>query len=441
MTPQPPTQEAIRPTRKRAHQVDSIGTAGHVVEQVPARDPARTAWIVLLTAFAVFCILAVTVPWGLYRYTRTATAPRMATVEPISSTGGTVLAEFSGVTKPVAGPIDIPEGGRIVTDEQSAAFVQFFEGSNLRLAANTEVVLRRMRAPRWRWSRAVDTLIVEVHHGRITLGAANVFGTPLHYEVHSPHMMAVLGEESYYRVDVSQNETQVVTYEKSYSGAEQAQVQAAGKTVRLGPGQRTQVMAGQPPSAPVGAVENLVADSYFASSLGEVWRTFHDQGLDGDDGVDGQVSVVEVEGRRAVQFFRQGSRENSADVGITQDINEALPDLTTSLALQADLKILDQKVAGGGVKSTEYPVVFRLKYKDAQGSEHVWYHGFYYKPGNLMQNGEQVPRDTWRTYDSGNLLDPETGLIPPPARIVSLEVLASGHDYWSMVSYVRLLVD
>jgi hypothetical protein len=52
-----------------------------------------------------------------------------------------------------------------------------------------------------------------------------------------------------------------------------------------------------------------------------------------------------------------------------------------------------------------------------------------------------VSQRVWRTYDSGNLLHPETGLIPPPARIVSLEVLASGHDYWSLVSYVRLLAD
>ncbi|MFQ5595268.1 MAG: hypothetical protein ACE5HA_14070 [Anaerolineae bacterium] len=419
---------------------ESVSTAGQVAERVPAIDPARTAWMVLLTAFAIFCILAVTVPWGVYHYVRTATAPRMATVEPISSTGGTVLAEFAGVTRAVAGPIDIPERGRIVTDEQSAAFVQFFEGSNLRLAANTEVVLHRMRAPRWRWSRATDTLIVEVGQGRITLGAANAVGVPLDYEVHSPHMTAVLGEGSY-RVDVSTEGTQVVVYEKSYGRTERAQVQAIGETVQLGPGQRTQVVAGQPPSAPVGAIENLMDDSYFARPLGEAWRTYHDQGLDGDDGVDGQVSIVEVEGRRAIQFLRQGSKENSADVGIVQKINEVLPDLTTSLTLQADLKILDQEVEGGGVKSTEYPVVFRLKYKDAQDSEHVWYHGFFYKPGNLMQNGEQVPQGAWRTYDSGNLLDPETGLKPPPVKIVSLEILASGHDYHSMVSYVRLLVD
>lgn len=425
---------------ERARQAESVGTAGRIAEQTPAHDPTRTAWIVLLTAFAIFCILAVTVPWGIYRYIRTATSSRMATVEPISSTGGTVLAEFSGVTQPVAGPIDVPEGGRIVTDEQSAAFVQFFEGSNVRLAANTEVALRRMRAPRWQWSQAADTLVVAVRRGRITLGAANAVGVPLHYEVHSPHMTAVLGEGSY-RVDVAQDQTQVVAYEKSYSGVEQAQIQAAGKTVRIGPGQRTQVMAGQPPSAPVGAIENLVADSYFQRSLGEVWRTFHDQGGDGDDGVDGEVSIIETEGRRAVQFIRQGSKDNSADVGIVQDIDEALPDLTTSLTLQADLKIIDQELPGGGLKSSEYPVVFRLKYKDVQGSEHVWYHGFYYQPGNHVQNGEQVPQDKWRTYDSGNLLAPESGLTPPPARIVSVEVLASGHDYWSMVSYVRLLVD
>jgi hypothetical protein len=440
VTPQPPAHGAIRPIEERVRQAESIGVAGRIEEHAPARDPARTAWIVLLTAFAIFCLLAVSVPWSIYRYIRIATASRMAVVEPISSTGGTVLAEFSRVTQPVAGPLDVPEGGRIMTDEQSAAFVQFFEGSTLRLAANTEVVLRRMRAPRWRWSWAIDTLVVEVRRGRITLGAASAVDVPLRYEVHSPHMMAILNEGSY-RVDVSQDKTQVVAYEKSYSGAEQVQVQATGKTVRLGPGQRTQVMAGQPPSAPVGAVENLVEDSYFTRPLGEVWRPFGNQGGDGDDGVDGTVSILETEGRRAVQFLRQGSKNNSADVGIVQVIDEALPDLTTSLTLQADLKIHDQQLPGGGVMSTEYPVVFRLKYKDAENNEHVWYHGFYYKAGNHVQNGEFVSQNSWRTYDSGNLLDLETGLTPPPARIVALEVLASGHDYRSMVSYVRLLVD
>lgn len=419
---------------------ESVGPAGRTRDQVASRNPARTAWVVLLTAFALFCLLAITLPWGAYRYLRTATAPRRATVEPISDTGGTVLTEFGGVTQPVAEAINVPPGGRIVTDEQSAAFVQFFEGSNLRLAANTEVVLQQMRAPRWRWSRAPDTLIVEIRHGRITLGAANAVDVPLHYEIRSPHATVALGEGSY-RIDVAPAETEVVAYEKSYSGTEQAEVSAAGKMVQLGPGQRTQVSAGQPPSAPIGAVENLVADSYFTQPLGEVWQPFHDQGGDGDDGVDGHVSITEMEGRRAVQFSRQDSQNNSADVGIVQEINETLPDLTTSLSLQADLKILDQEIAGGGVQSTEYPVVFRLKYKDAQGSEHVWYHGFYYKPGNHVQNGEQVPQGEWRTYDSGNLLDPSTGMTPAPTRIVSLEVLASGHDYWSLVSYVRLLAD
>ncbi len=434
------TEETHPERRTPALTAESVGAAGRRRAQAPARDPARTAWIVLLLAFAVFCLLAITVPWGVSRYLRTATAPQQASVEPISSTGGTVLAEFSGVTQPVSAIIDVPPGGRIVTDEQSGAFVQFFEGSNLRLAANTEVILRRMRAPRWRWSRASDTLLVEIRRGRITLGAASAVDVPLHYEVRSPHAIAVLGEGSY-RIDVTPTETEVVAYEKSYGGVEWAEVSAAGKTVRLGPGQRTQVLAGQPPSAPLGAVENLVDDSYFALPLGEVWTPFRDQGGDGDDGVDGQVSIIEMEGRRAVQFSRQDSRDNSADVGIVQEVDEALPDLTTSLTLQADLKILDQEIAGGGVQSTEYPVVLRLKYKDAQGSEHVWYHGFYYEPGNHVQNGEQVPQGEWRTYDSGNLLDPTTGLNPPPVKIVSLEVLASGHDYWSLVSYVRLLVD
>jgi hypothetical protein len=366
----------------------------------------------------------------------------MATVQPISGTSGTVLMQIGRLTtQPVTGALEAPEGARITTDEASKAFVQFFEGSNLRLAPNTEVILHRMRAPRWRWSRAPDTLVIEVLRGRITLAAAGpFFGVPLHYEVRSPHMRALLSEGSY-RIDVAPEGTKVVAYEKGYSGVGRAEIHAAGETVVLGPRQRTQVPAGGPPSPPVGSTEPLLKDSTFSQPLGEAWTVFHDPGGDGDDGVPGRVEIVEIEGRRVVQFLRRGSRDNSADVGISQQINEELPDLVTSLVLQAELKVLEQELAGGGFQSTEYPVIFRLKYKDAQGNDHVWYHGFYYKPGNAMQNGEQVPRDKWYYYDSGNLLDPETGLQPRPVKLISLDVLASGHDYWSMVSVVWLLVE
>lgn len=430
---------AVAP-RERTRPTEAVGVAPREAEQSVTGDPTRTAWAVLLAAFAAFCILAIVLPWAGYRYVRTATAPRMADVEPISSAGGTVLAVFGGVPQAVNSVLEVPEGGRVITDKESAAFVQFFEGSNVRLAANTEVILRQMRAPRWRWSRADDKIVLDIRQGRVSLGAASASDVPLHYEIRSPHATAVLGEGSY-RVDVTPAETLVVAYEKSYAGTEQAEVRAAGETVQLGPGQRTRVSAGQVPSAPVSAVENILDDSYFTQPLGEVWQPFYNQGGDGDDGVPGRVSILETEGRRAVQFVRQGSLDNSADVGIVQQINETLPDLTTSLTLQADLRIIDQELPGGGVQSTEYPIVFRLKYKDVEDNEHVWYHGFYYLPGDHVQNGDQVPPAEWRTYDSGNLLDPTTGLSPPPVRLVSLEILASGHDYWSMVSYVRLLAD
>lgn len=410
-------------------------------QQVSEQQIARTAWIVLLSAFAVFCILAVSAPWAAYHYLRAATAARAASVEPISGTSGTVLMQIGRLTHPVTESLDAPEDARITTDEASKAFIQFFEGSNLRLAPNTEVILRRMRSPRWRWSRAPDTLMIEVLRGRVTLAVAEpLFGVPLRCEVRSPHMAALLSEGSY-RIDVTPQDTQVVTYEKSYSGLGRAEIHAGGETVVLGPRQRTRIPAGEPPSPPVGAIENLVTDSTFSRPLGEAWTVFHDQGGDGDDGVDGQASIVDLEGRHAVQFLRRGSRDNSADVGISQRIDEELPDLVTSLTLQAELKVLEQELAGGGIQSTEYPVIFRLKYKDAEGNDHVWYHGFYFKPGNAMQNGEQVPQGRWYYYDSGNLLDPETGLNPPPVRLISLEVLASGHDYWGMVSVVWLLVE
>ena len=58
----------------------------------------------------------------------------------------------------------------------------------------------------------------------------------------------------------------------------------------------------------------------------------------------------------------------------------------------------------------------------------------------MVTGGEKIPQNTWFPFESGNLLDrlKEEGL-PPPAMINYLRIYASGHNYDSLVTEVRLM--
>ena len=84
-------------------------------------------------------------------------------------------------------------------------------------------------------------------------------------------------------------------------------------------------------------------------------------------------------------------------------------------------------------------MILRLIYEDAYGSRAEWYRGFYYQnaAGNPTLNGQLIPRNIWFPYRSPNLLE----LNPPPKRILALDIYASGWDYESLVSRVRLVIE
>ena len=81
-----------------------------------------------------------------------------------------------------------------------------------------------------------------------------------------------------------------------------------------------------------------------------------------------------------------------------------------------------------------------IKYRDQYGSEGEWVHGFYYQNAfnNPTNNGELVPQDVWVPFESGNLFEIAE---PRPFYITAIHIYASGWDYESWVSNVKLIVE
>ena len=117
-----------------------------------------------------------------------------------------------------------------------------------------------------------------------------------------------------------------------------------------------------------------------------------------------------------------------------------VPSSPRKMRLIADVRVHSQSLAGGGILSSEYPLILRMRYRDVYGSEAEWVHGFYIQNtlNNPTNNGERIPADVWVPFESGNLLET---LDPKPFYVTTIQIYASGWDYESYVTAVRLIVE
>ncbi len=405
------------------------------------RKPERVAWTVLLAAFVIFCTCAVSLPLGIRWYLTTAMTTREAKVTCLE---GTAVIEdpLRGTASPllVNETISVSEGTIISVDESAQAVLTFFDQSLVRLFPRTTVSLERMRTPRFDLSSLPAQISLNVRGGRLYANTVLRGSPAVEFRVNSLQAHTLLAEDGGYSFEVSNERTEVIVQRGTAAvSSVSTAVPADAAQVTLSSRQRTVVEIGKAPLAPLKAERDLLVNGDFSSPLDTGWTAFNDQGGDGGD-IDGQVSLVEDEGRRAVRFVRTRGEFNHCETIIEQELNRDLPDPITVLKLRATVKLVDQSLSGGGYLSSEYPLMIRVSYRDMYGSEAEWVRGFYYQNfnNNPTQDGQEIPQGKWYFYESENLLD--TFRISP-RRIVRLRVYASGWSYESLVSDISLVVE
>ncbi len=395
------------------------------------KNPERLAWIVLSISFAIFCSLAVGIPLGIRWYLINATQVHKTSLAAI---GGTVIVEEPNANVPFAvtdTKDDVVEGSTIKTDATSQAFVEFFEHSTLHLYNKTQVIIHKTQSPKFALSSKPNLIALEVLGGRVRIGVAPSTHSSLDFQVQTPHAVVELREDGSYSLEVSTEELHL-TVRDGY-----ARVMAMGKVVELGRGERTIVEIGREPVGPLPAERDLIVNGDFKQPLAVGWKAYHEQ-IDPKE-VSGKAEIITFGDRQAVRFWRMGKARNHAETGILQVINKDVRDFTF-LQLQLSVRLLDQSLPGGGTLSSEFPIIVRIDYKDINGNDNFWTHGFYFKDpieGWPIINGEKIPRYVWYPYESPNLMEELRDV--KPAFIKSIRIYASGHDYQSMVSQVQLL--
>jgi hypothetical protein len=402
------------------------------------KNPERVAWTVLLLALVFFCLLAVGIPLGIRSYLLNAAEDQDTQLQVIE---GTVLVQeprqrdLMAVTESAT----LSPGDEVFTDNASSATLDLFDRSHLTLYGNTKVKLEQVQAPRFDVSEHLDQITLDMTGGLVRVGVALPGKRATRFEVVTPHTGLVL-EEGSYRIEVSNEGTQVTVVRG------QATVQGNAFRMVIPQGTRTFVDLTGEATAPMPAARNLIVNGDFQQPLGSGWVTT--TMILEPSANPPTVQVVESGGRQSVRLVRRESDNGiHSEAAIQQKLDQDVRDFVR-LEVLLDVKLDFQSLSGGGMLSSEFPVIVRLDYKDRWGNDQFWTHGFYYQnqagyPIALDPwggpAGERIPRNVWYPYESSNLLEllGESG----PVHITGLTVYASGWNYDSLVTEIQLIVE
>ncbi len=392
------------------------------------RQKERRAWLILLSAFCGSMLLAVLIPYGAIRYYHDATVAKEATLEVVS---GTVRIARQGATADVAADNGTPilEGFTVKTDGTSRAFITLFDGSTIYVFENTELTVRRLRASRF--TKNTTIVWLAERQGRLRVGVAPKTTRDVTFLIDTPQSTVNL-EDGSYAIEVDQRGTTMTA--RAGSGA----VTALKSTVTVTRGQRSTILPGQAPGAPEPAALDLVLNGDFSQrDVGWTQKTVVEAGR--SDDISGKTVFGSDPDGKAVRFMRRGSKNSHGENGIYQAINRDVSDFV-SLKLSLDVRIIYQSLSGGGYLGSEYPLIVHITYRDEAGAQVTWARGFYYQndAGYPTTVGEQAPADVWIPYEK-DLFALEG--YPKPFRLLSIEVLASGWDYESILKSVSILAE
>jgi hypothetical protein len=399
------------------------------------KNPERLAWAILLMSFFICIGSIIAVPLVARSFVLFSLEKQNVSLE---VERGPVRVTWAGRGEPIAIAEQrdaIPERTIVTTDLTEGRLVMHAPQkdapvvTSIQLYDNTKVVLSSARSPRFSISQLPHRVALEVRTGRVRINVSGTEDRPTTTEVQTPHGAITLAEGSY---EVKVNSTTEVTVRQG-----QAKLHVGQQEMLLVPNQRAAMSDGKV-GEPLPAVRNLITNGDFQTELND-WATYSRQ-ADPEQPA-GNIGIVANEGRRVVDFYRDGS--NHAEVGIHQEIDYDVRDFT-SLELHLAVRILSEDIGGFegcGSLGSECPIIIRIDYEDVYGSESELLYGFYIgepQDGWLTYEwADPVREGSWQTYDSGNLMAELAGT--PPALIKSVTIYASGHSFHAMVTEVELL--
>lgn len=399
-----------------------------VSEQKRAEQMERRTWRVVWLAFAVW-LIAVTLATGwAAAFVQSAVMPAPSTLGAVS---GVVLYREADQRSEASARegLQIFEGDEIATSFGSRAAIRVPDGSAVELFPETRIQLEAARIGRFN-SAATQTRLA-LFSGTVRLSVPALGGRGPGVQLVLPEGMLSFAPGDY-TVRASREATRVSVWSGHATFLARDGPKEASDGTKL-------VIAAGGTTSTIDLLENIVGNGDFSDNLAgwEIWEDLEQ----GRPDVRGQLEVISASGTgsppKALRIWRSSLRDAHNETGLRQRLDRDVAG-ARAIRVEARLRVDLASLSGGGYLGSEYPIMLRVRLRDARGGDVAWTQGFYYaNPENRpVPIGVTVPRGEWRAV-SADLLQ----VVNQPATIESIEVFGAGHTFDALISSVRLLVD
>lgn len=422
------------------------------------KNPERTAWAVLLTAFVACCVLGVGAALWVRWFVLESTVSLVVDLSVSRNTVGVTAAGRAEETE--RDTRILAERATLTTDSTSQALLTFRDPySNRVLATFTllqDSVITFQSSGRPRFEASAMPYSVEIIGAR---GRADVI-IPL--DLDRRLRFRIFGAYDTV-IELEQSGRYWVTLGGDHAGVAVRQGQAvlglrASETVAVVvPAGERGIVPGPDPEEPISLVparRDLLVNSSFdlydltsegLPALPSSWGCYNTQ--DVLDEPHGNAFRDVFDGRSVLRIQRTGDNLSHAETGCRQPLAGLDVSNASYLEVRAVFSIVAQSISTCGILGSECPVMLRIVYVDKNGENREWIHGFYSLytvpdwPRTCVscrQDHERINPGTWYTYESGNLVN----TLPEEAKIhalVEVRFYTSGHAYDVMLDEVSLL--
>lgn len=435
--------------------------------ETDAANPERIAWMVLLVAFACFCVLTIGIVLGVYQFLFQSTVALPVSLEVAIGTVGITGADLiEAVERDQRNLTDTATS--ISTDAQSQATLQFHilpddDAQTALLAAvtlqgNTVLTFDSANTPRFDWSQLPQRIQFTSLRGALDIlvaaGGERSLQMDIYIDEPDGGVHVQLLSKGRYRLSASEDEVRLL----SLSGRGTARFldepgspgsARAGQELVMRLGSRSVIQQERMQSvlnSPIFSLNELAAEGADSTVAPPGWECVAPP----DQTPQGTYSLVEFEGRQGVRLRRVNQARTNGEVRCTQVFPGGL-DVSgfDTMRILTTFSPENQSLSVCGSLASECILMLRIDYHDMYDNHGSWLRGFYYAEdvtgaarktcASCIQDHIHTRQAVWYTFDSDNLLN----LIAEenhPFLIDSVTFYASGHQFDIVVGEVILLV-
>jgi hypothetical protein len=431
-----------------------------ITSEIPAAprtiNPERMAWGVMLISFGIFCLICALLTVGVNYFLFESTV----NMQVILTVGrGTALFTEAGVpNQAVLERLEVLNGTNITIPSASQSTI-FFEDQqqNKRLIASvtlySDSVLNLIDAqrPRFDWSNGQYSIDLGNFNGTLDVFVAQGLDRDFRMTLRTQNNVQIyLAGSGHYILYATDSLVRVINRDGNAVLVSPRQPQD-GQSI---PANQQGIIYNDSAITLAPAYVDLLQNSSFTQSRGTpnipaVWEC----SSAADQPPQGFFRNELVDERLVLRLIRADNASSHGQTGCSQGFEPASTGVDVrqydQLLLRANFQVNSQSLSVCGIEGSECPLMVRMDYVDINGTPNNWFHGFYafidpsdddspLRCASCAQEHERVNMGMWYTYASDNLF---TGfpLTERPARILSIQFYASGHEYDINIGEIALL--